>query len=61
MQDTKASENKLQMRVTIMDEISLRTTTHMNRFDSAQDTDASEDRCDKLQICVTMTERNVVM
>jgi hypothetical protein len=39
------------MCVTMMDETSIRTTTYMNGFDSVQDTDASEDECDKLQIC----------
>ena len=61
MQDTKASEDKLQMRETMMDKISFRITTHMIGCDSAQDTDASKDKCDKLQSCVKMTDINVIM
>ena len=40
-QDTDASEDKLQVCVTMADEISLRKT-HLNGFDSVQDTDAED-------------------
>ena len=50
LQDTNASEDKLQMCVPMMDKISFRTlaTTHMKGFDSVQDTDTSEAECDLL-------------
>ena len=41
VQDRDASEDKLQVCVTMADEISLRRT-HLNGFDSVQDTDAED-------------------